>query len=455
MSSGHNILRQVRSALHTERGFTMVEALIAVTLFLVITTALMGVLTSSIASHKGARERTMAEQTVTSEIEAARQLSYTDVGLVGGNPPGQLQATKSTTLPKGLKGTITTQVTYVDDPTPTSYSTLSNYKKVTVTVTRNSDSKQLSRQVTYIAPPERAPYGGINNAIINAYVKDFGTGLAYSGALVELKNGPSSDRSDTSSATGLVTFPALDPNTGPKPYYDLYVTAAGYKTLKEDLAPTSANAHLALAPSETKTTTINIYKPFTLTVLFKDTLGSPWTGGGTLTVGSPRGVQEFTFTGGESSKTITQVNGEDLVPTYNYTVAARASLPGSKEYYTPLVSAVVPNNPTPPQSTFTTVFPVTFWSTCTSPATCTRRVLTVQVRKSGAAVANARVDVSGGLANTYVTALTNGSGNAVINLPSGLLSTYTVKAWGPSGAETVYSPSPTLTANTSITVNVT
>ena len=68
---------------------------------------------------------------------------------------------------------MVTQISYINDPTPTSYATAANYKRITVTVTRNLDSKQLIRSVTYVAPSTRAPYGGINNAIINATVTDY------------------------------------------------------------------------------------------------------------------------------------------------------------------------------------------------------------------------------------------------------------------------------------------
>ena len=55
---------------------------------------------------------------------------------------------------------------------PTSYATAANYKKVTVTVTRDRDSKQLTRGVTQVAPGRARRYGGINKAIINVQVVD-------------------------------------------------------------------------------------------------------------------------------------------------------------------------------------------------------------------------------------------------------------------------------------------
>ncbi len=117
---------------------------------------------------------------------------------------------------------------------------------MTVTVTRDRDDKQLALVVTYVAPSARAPYGGINNAIINATVFDLGTNLAYTGgATVGLSNGPSPDRSDTTDISGSVSFAALTPNptSGPTSYYDLTVAAAsGYKTLAVGSATGDGNA---------------------------------------------------------------------------------------------------------------------------------------------------------------------------------------------------------------------
>ena len=79
---------------------------------------------------------------------------------------------------------MVTQIAWINDPTPTSYATAANYKRITVTVTRNLDSKQLIRSVTYVAPSTRAPYGGINNAIINATVTDYALSTPLENATV-------------------------------------------------------------------------------------------------------------------------------------------------------------------------------------------------------------------------------------------------------------------------------
>ena len=225
-------------------------------------------------------------------IEQIRRKTYANVGLVSGNPPGTVSPTAA--CGNGLNATATVTIAYVDDPTPTSYATAANYKKVTVTVTRDRDGKQLARFSTFVAPEGRAPYGGINNAIINATVVDLGLNQPYVGATVALTNGPSSNRTDTTDSTGSVSFAALTPNptSGSTAYYDLTVTAAsGYETLASDLPPGTATppataSHIQLAPAQTSNTTIQIFKPATINLVLVDASNNPYTAGAALRITS-------------------------------------------------------------------------------------------------------------------------------------------------------------------------
>ena len=187
------------------------------------------------------------------------------------NPDGTIPVSEMskqislTTGGAGSTGTMVTQISYINDPTPTSYATSANYKRITVTVRRNSDNKQLISSVTYVAPEQRAPYGGINNGIINANVTDAALSTPLQNATVNLASGPSAPLTDVTGATGVVTFPVLTPTTGAQPYYDVTATLAGYDTMPEDLPP-NAPARFALAPSQTKNTGIRLFKPATIYV---------------------------------------------------------------------------------------------------------------------------------------------------------------------------------------------
>ena len=181
--------------LRGDAGFTLIEAVFAMILFAGLAAAMAGLLTSAVSANKFARQRTLADQAALEQIEAIRRLDYDDVGTVLGNPPGVVAPT--TTITKtGLDATITIQIRYVDDPTPTSYETNANYKRVMVTVRRTSDSQLLAREVTYVAPSSRTPFGGVNLAIIQPLVIDYGTNAPIEGATVNLLTGPSAPRSD-------------------------------------------------------------------------------------------------------------------------------------------------------------------------------------------------------------------------------------------------------------------
>ena len=210
-------------------------------ILIVIAIGLVGVLTSSIAATTVATDRTKAEQCAGDQVEQIRRKEYDLVGIVGGNPPGTVAPTAP--CGNGFLATATVAITYKNDPTPTSYATGANYKKVTVVVTRDRDGKVLASVVTYVSPESRAPYGGINNAIINATVIDLGTNLAYPGATVTVANGPSANRSDTTDVAGGVSFAALTPNptSGAQAFYDLTVSGVpGYQTLAADVPPGTA-----------------------------------------------------------------------------------------------------------------------------------------------------------------------------------------------------------------------
>ncbi len=419
-----------------EAGFSLIEATVALVIFAIVATALIGVLASAVTAHGLARERTLAKEHSLGQIEQIRRLPYDSVGTVAGNPSGTIVASQPVTV-TGLQATMVTNVSYVNDPTPTSYATAANYKKVTVTVTRDRDAKQLIRSVTHIAPPARAPYGGINNAIINAQVVDYALSTPLENATVSLATGPSAPRSDVTDVTGTATFPALTPNpgSGAQMYYHVTAALSGYNTLPEDAPPGNAG-QLVLAPAQTANTAIRLYRPATIYVTI-----SNWTSGGTtdVSVGSARKAQEFTYSGGTLA--ITSLDGEPIIPGIAYTVGAR-KISGTTRQYVPSTSATVPSGyPTSLSTNFTTSLG----------AAITTRNITVQVRNGGSPVAGARVDIEGGPApGYYLTDRSAANGNIAIRVPRG--TGYTVKAWNAAG--TGFGQALNVNANSNVTVTV-
>ena len=410
-----------RLRVRDQGGFTLIEAVLAMTLFAIVSTALTGLLTSSVNAQSVARSKTLAEQVVNDQIEWIRQQDYyNNIGTVNGNPDGTINATglknvSGTITLTGLKAIMTTDIRLVDDPTPDSFQTRANYKKITVTLVRASDGKLLARQVTYVAPPGQAPFAGINLAIVDATVIDMGgASPPLPGVGVQLATGPSSPLNDVTDAAGDTVFPALtaNPTSGAQAYYNLILTPpSGYTVLKDDdvsLTPTAANAHVQLAPGQTFVTSLRVYQGCTINVqLIDQSTGLAYTGNATVTVQSSRGSQTFAYAGGMAP--ITQLAGEKVVPGLTYTVMVAGG------FYATAMAQTVPNNyPTDLTSTFALAgYPT---GTVTSTVTW-----------GGTAVSGASVTLSGGPASFSQTATTNASGVVTFtDVPAG--SGYTASA---------------------------
>ncbi|MCP9486944.1 MAG: hypothetical protein MSC30_13900 [Gaiellaceae bacterium MAG52_C11] len=385
-------LRPLRLLRRDERGFMMIEAVAALVLFAVVVIALVGLLTSAISANTFSREKTIAEQVANDQVEWIRSRGYDNVGTTLGNPAGNIDPTglkcptpAGTCDPnpltiRGVVANVETDIEYVDDPAPTSYATQANYKKVTVTIERASDGRQLAQGTTYVAPASRAPLGGLNNAIINTTVVDIGDSTlpGVGDATVGLSStNPLAGRNDTTSQTGLVSFAALIPNPTSSDYYNLTVMPpSGYVVQKaDDIAqtPTSPQARVSLAPAQTWTTTLGIYRPSTVYVNLTSSQSTatttddiPWTSSATVQLSGTPGTDSFacpgavaavyTCSGGQL--TVWKIAGEPVQPG-DYTVSVLNTVPIATVPPTP-TSQYVPNSyPSDLTATYTGVIATT------------------------------------------------------------------------------------------------
>jgi hypothetical protein len=399
-----------------EEGFGLIEMVMATTLFLCISAPLVGVLMASIAQQNLAHERTLAAQTAQSAIETIRALPYSSVGTQNGNPAGTVSTSVQATQfgIAGLDATVTTRISYMDDAPSTSYRTRADYKRVVVTVIRNADSKQLTQDVTYVAPPGGGTYAGQNEGIVLAQVIDSALNTPVAGATVTLAAGPTAARNDFADASGAVTFPALLPTTTALNHYDLTVAATGYTTLREDTPP-ATSARTALVGGQTFQTILRVYKPATIYVGALNADGTPYTGAATVTISSTRGTQSVPSSG--SQLTVATIAGEQVVPNVQYTARVLAANGASSTAVTQLAPNSYPSD-------LTTTFTLTL-GTPTTMQTLTVKV----VNASGARVVGANVTVSGGPgSNTLLAGTTDASGNTVFSVPTNATPGYTTSA---------------------------
>jgi type II secretory pathway pseudopilin PulG len=335
--------RRLRCAARRQAGITLVETVVAIVLFGIVSTGLITVLASATIADGLARQRSIALELAQQQMEYVRQLNYSDIGTVGGNPPGVVLISQSKTV-SGLSYLLSTRIKYVNDPVPTSFVTFANYKQVRVIVTRASDGRQLASVVTYVSSATRAPSGGLNNGVVNVAAQDYWTHDSLGGVSIELTKtwnasfhtGDSTDDVTGSPTFGQVTFPALEATpTSPLGYYEVAASLSGYATLSDDEPPNDP-AHLQLAPSGTTNTTIHLYKPSSIHIsVIDETTGNLYTGPTTVTIASQsRGISEdFTTSTG-----IVDVSNQDtlgtcpacepIVPASDYSITLTAEVTG-------------------------------------------------------------------------------------------------------------------------------
>lgn len=400
----------------TEDGFGLVEMVMAMAMFAVVSAPLVGVLLASITEQKLAKERTLAAQTAQTAIEAIRSLPYSSVGTLNGNPTGTLAASQPASAfgVAGLDATVTTRISYMDDAPATSYRTRADYKRVVVTITRNGDHRRLTQAATYVAPPGGGAYAGQNEGIVVAQVIDAVQNTPVAGATVTLNGGPSPLRSDTTDVAGTVVFPALLPTSGTQKY-SLTVAAQGYTTLKEDTPPANS-ASSAVVGGQTFQTVLRVYKASTITLLARNPDGSAYTGSATATLSSTRGTQSFAIGGG--TLTVTSIAGQPVVPNVQYT----ARILAANGTYAAPVTQLVPNQyPTDNTSTFALTL---------GGAPGTMYALTVRVvNAAGTRIAGAAVTLSGGPgSNILLAGTSDSSGNVVFTVPGNSSPGYTATA---------------------------
>ena len=96
-------------------GLTLVEVLIGTFLMLLVFVGIFGLIQLSIKLVAQSKARVTATAFANQKIELVRNLSYNQIGTVGGIPPGSIPENESLTL-NGVDYAIKTTVIYVDDP---------------------------------------------------------------------------------------------------------------------------------------------------------------------------------------------------------------------------------------------------------------------------------------------------------------------------------------------------
>jgi prepilin-type N-terminal cleavage/methylation domain-containing protein len=97
------------------RGFTLIESLIGTALLVIFFTALGTVMQVSAEIIGEARLRSSATRILQERMELIKNMSYIQVGTVGGIPSGTLLQEEAVMV-NSLEFTLLTSVVYIDDP---------------------------------------------------------------------------------------------------------------------------------------------------------------------------------------------------------------------------------------------------------------------------------------------------------------------------------------------------
>ncbi|MDI6907393.1 MAG: chitobiase/beta-hexosaminidase C-terminal domain-containing protein [Thermoanaerobacterales bacterium] len=112
-----------------QRGFTLVEVLVALMILTVLTLAFIPLFVYISEGSQANRARLVATKLAAGVIEEIRALDYEQVGTVGGNPEGSIPQLQTKQI-EGINYTIETRIWWVQG----SDSNVTAYKKVQVTV---------------------------------------------------------------------------------------------------------------------------------------------------------------------------------------------------------------------------------------------------------------------------------------------------------------------------------
>ena len=444
-----------------EAGFTLIELVLAATMLMIIAAPISAILSSGAVLAKSSRERTGADELALAEIESIRSLPYFSVGIQHGNPDGSLLSTNNTSLPGGEQVVVSRSITYVNDPIlHNPYPTAADYKKIVVTISRQSDGHVLAQDTTFVASAAAPPNNGTTWVQIKRQLVDAVTNGVLQGVAVNLTGGPDSvNRNDVTDSAGNVVFPALTSSSTSTPVFTLASTLTGYSVFPDDISP-GAPSSIPSTPGLVSTGTIRMYKPTTLTVNVQTSTGAAYTSGATISVDSSRcGVATVSIPSGQSQAVVTTCTpwGSTLVPLppnvsgqvpadTNYYVTAWSNSGG---FWSTGTSTVVPASY---PSNLSQTVNVKFVSSTFS----TTKQIKVTVTKGGSNDTNARVEVTGSPTGISpgidLFATTNGSGQATFTVPVVSSSTtFSIYANDMGVAKQSSSPVPTVSLNTSST----
>ena len=267
------------------QGFTLIEAIVGMAIFLIVTGSLFGITQLIFESIGQTRVRHTARLLANEKIEEARNLSYEDLGTVGGIPAGPIEPIEQVSL-GGIMFEVTTTIAYIDDPfdgeAPADLVS-TDYKRVRVKLEwagAFASGKRPVVLVTDVAPKGIETNDGGGTLSLLVFNSE---GNPLNGAGIHIVNStvnPQVDLTITSDSFGRVILPGA-PSAIES--YEITVTKAGYssdRTYSTQEVTNPSKSHITVLEGQVSEASFAIDKVSSLTV---NTFGSRLAGFPTLT----------------------------------------------------------------------------------------------------------------------------------------------------------------------------
>lgn len=212
------------------KGFTLIEAILFLFLFAVITLAFYQTWAAATKHIVNVKNRLGAVAVANQQIEIVRSIIFDDIGTTTGIPVGTLSEYQTLSV-NNSQYTVHTLVQFVDDATDGTLGSgdlaPNDYKKVTITVSWGAGGTNEQVSATSLFSLDGVESVAAGTGILSVNVLDT-SGLGISGATVIITNSsvaPSVNITATTDSNGNLSFPGAPESVQG---YEIVVSKSGY-----------------------------------------------------------------------------------------------------------------------------------------------------------------------------------------------------------------------------------
>lgn len=216
-----------------QNSFTLIETLVGVAVFIIIAFSVYQTYDAVLSAQRASRLKVTATALVNEQFEIIRNMSYANVGVIGGIPNGKVPYMQTLTR-DGNQFSVATTIRNVDDPFDGTIGGLPNdlspadYKLVELEITCPTCRNFLPLNFTTYVGPRNLESISTNGSL---FVKAFdAAGQPISGATVHIENNqafPPIVIDDTTNKDGVLQIVDAPPGIEA---YEITVTKTGYST---------------------------------------------------------------------------------------------------------------------------------------------------------------------------------------------------------------------------------